>query len=71
MCGDVLPIAKSLIGKTIAAGITGTIGLAKTKTLGGTLVAAVIGILIGHAVDGVIDDFARPICNRCRSLQEA
>lgn len=71
VCGELLPVAKSLIGKTIVAGITSSIGLAKTRTLGGALVAGVIGILVGHAVDSVIDDLARPICNRCRSLQLA
>lgn len=71
VCGELLPVVKSLIGKTIAAGIASSVGLAKTKTLGGTLVGGVIGIVVGHAVDAMIDNLARPICDRCRSLQAA
>lgn len=71
VCGELLPVAKSLIGKMIAAGIASSIGLAKTKTLGGAVVAGVIGIVAGHVVDAMIDDLAHPICSRCRSLQTA
>ena len=71
LCHSLLPLAKSSLGKTLVGGIATTLGLAKTKSLGGTIVLGLIGVLAGHVVDVLIDRATKPMCAHCESFQPA
>ena len=67
LCQTLVPMAKSSLGKTLVGGLASYFGLARTKSIGGTLALGFVGVVVGHLVDLVIDEVTRPVCDPCRT----
>lgn len=60
-CRVLVPTTKAYAGKAIGGACGAAMGLS-TKTIGGAIVAGLVGLAVGH----LIDEAVKPVCGHCR-----